>query len=142
MMYPSGHFECDWDLYCDDFACNEIFGQNFVVTINSISSDSGFDFDAFGGAPDFYVYFGFSSEECTTSVAQDDFYPTFNESCVGNIQESDMFSLYVYDSDVSEDDLFLYTEINGGTNLSDMIKLEEISVSNDYLSLNYTVQPY
>jgi hypothetical protein len=137
----SSNYECDWDLYCDNSQCNEIFGQNFIVTINEISADTSFEFDSFGGAPDFYVYFGFTSQECTTSVSEDDFFPMINESCTGNVQESDVFSLYVYEADLTSDDLYLYTEINGGSNLSDLIKLEESVFNNDYLSISLSIRP-
>jgi len=105
------NYDCDTDSICINESCNLAYGRNYTLTVVSIEvsqyDQNGEAWDYPGGMPDPFVCFykndQTSAEFCTTTK-NDTFSATFNESFEAIINNSDKWSVGVWDEDLSSDD--------------------------------------
>jgi hypothetical protein len=105
----SSHDECEWDEFCYDAECQAALDRDYSVSIYSAQVDEqkpdGSDWDAFGGAPDLYIkMYMEDGDSCVTDTRDDDFSPTWNQSCSFVFDGSDTFWIEIWDEDISDDD--------------------------------------
>ena len=106
----SAHGDCRSDEICYLDECEKAFDRRYFFTIVDVdvgtSFPTGGDWDAFGGAPDLYVCFGFIAQEdvCCTGTKDDAFSATWNERCSFVMPSGGRFDLEVYDEDAVDDD--------------------------------------
>lgn len=105
----SDHNQCDNVSVCHTGRCVDASGLKYEFTFVSASiplkDGNGAAWDAFGGAPDAKMRL-FKSDDavCTTSAAQDDYAPVWNESCSTIVTISDSINFTMVETDAISDD--------------------------------------
>jgi hypothetical protein len=127
--------DCESDLICYDDACEDIFDRNFEVIIASGEVSTSGDWDTAGGAPDPFVYFAINNDYCYTSTESNTFYPTWNESCRMVVASGGTFEVIMFDEDISYHDTILTYSASGNDDLADLIRDENVVLSNSYAEL-------
>ncbi len=135
------HSDCNSDLFCYDDACDEMFDRNFKITIVSGEASTTTDWDSFGGAPDPFVYFAIGNDDCVTSTEDDNFYPSWNESCTMVLASGSTFEVVMYDEDISEHDIMLTYNAAGNDDLADLVRYGTITLSNSNVELTIRFTP-
>jgi len=103
------HSDCEWDEFCYDGECQGALGRRYEVIASwaevGTTTPEGFDWDAFGGAPDLYADFGLANDIVSTSVVSDSFGATWDEFSFFVLDSGSSFEFYVWDDDLADDDL-------------------------------------
>ena len=75
------------------------------------------------------------------SVEDDTFNPSWRESCAVVLNEGGKLVIEMYDDDVSYSDLMLTYTARGSDDLVSLVVDEDVTLSNDYASLDLTFRP-
>lgn len=134
--------DCDSLQFCYDDACEGVLGRKFEVVVVSATSATNADWDGGGGAPDPFVVIEADGDGgCATSTKDDDFEPRWNESCRVVLSEGGKLEISMYDEDVTSNDTMLTYKASGSDELVDLVVTGEVSLENDYASLELRFEP-
>ena len=133
--------ECDWDQFCHEAECEDIFGRSFRVVVLEGSASTSSDWDTGGGAPDPYVVVGFDGESCATSVKDNEFYPSWDEYCTFVFGSGGHLSIDMYDEDVADDDLMLSYDAAGDDEIAGLVGGAGFELTASVSSLTVRIDP-
>jgi hypothetical protein len=133
--------ECDWDQFCHEAECEDVFGRSFRVVVIEGTASTSVDWDTGGGAPDPYVRVAFDGEACATSVSDDDFFPSWDEYCTFVIDSGGHLTIDMYDEDLTDDDGMLLYEAVGNDEILELVRGGTFELTSDLASLTFRIDP-
>jgi hypothetical protein len=137
--------QCIGDNICINSICSNAFDRSYDFFVGTLrvneKTSGGVAWDAFGGLPDPRVQIVLNkniASSCKTTGRTDTTTASFNESCAFQFRAGDLVEIYVFDEDISDDDLMFGCELIINTSI---LRARELTCDSVEGNLRFSIRP-